>query len=274
MQTERKEFSLEYIEKEFDKLEKSIEAPVKIYVAGGYVMAYQELKAGTKDIDVIVETSNKAEILAKGLRAAGYRLLPNGTLTKEYQTLGAIAYENADGFRWEIFKKIVANKLALSPDMKTRSKMIWESGKLEVSILSNEDIFLMKGVTDRDRDVEDMSLLARSGVNYDSVFKECVSQSDRTGKLWEIGLHDKCEELEEKYGVRVPITKRLQRIAEEKMLTKRIIPVLRGGPKTEEELVQILKEKLRRSDVKAGIKILNKQSRIRISKRGKISLAS
>ena len=273
MEIERKEFSLEYIEKELDKLEKTIETPVKIYVAGGYVMAYQKLKAGTKDIDVIVETRDQAEILAKGLKATGYRLLPNGTLTKEYQTLGATAYENADGFRWEIFRNVVANKLALSPDMKTRSKIIRE-GKSQVSILSNEDIFLMKGMTDRDRDLEDMSLLARSGLNYDSVFKECVSQSDRTGKLWEIGLHDKCEELEEKYSVRAPITKKLQRIAEEKMLTKRITPVLRGGPKTEEELVEILKEKLKRSDIKAGIKILNKQSRIRISKRGKISLTS
>jgi hypothetical protein len=274
MEIERKEFSLEYIEKELDKLERTIETQVKIYVVGGYVMAYQKLKAGTKDIDVIVETSDKAEILAKGLRATGYHLLPNGTLTKEYQTLGATAYENADGFRWEIFNKIVANKLALSPDMKRRSKMIRQGRKLQVSILSNEDIFLMKGVTDRDRDLEDMSLLARSGVNYDTVFKECVSQSDRTGKLWEIGLHDKCEELEEKYGVGVPITKKLQRIAEEKMLTKKITPVLRGGPKTEEELVEILKEKLKHRDVKAGIKILNKQSRIRISKRGKISLVS
>lgn len=274
MQTERKEFSLEYIEKELDKLEKTIKTPVKVYVVGGYVMAYQKLRAGTKDLDVIVETRDKAEILAKGLGAAEYSLLPSGTLTKEYQALGATAYENADGFRWEIFKKIVANKLALSPDMKTRSKMIRQGRKLQVSILSNEDIFLMKGVTDRDRDLEDMSLLARAGVNYDSVFKECVSQSDRTGKLWEIGLHDKCEELEEKYDVRVPITKKLQRIAEEKMLTKRITPALRDGPKTEEELVEILKEKLKRGEVKAGIKILNKQSRIRISKSGKISLAS
>ncbi len=274
MQTERKEFSLEYIEKELDKLEKTIKPQVKIYVAGGYVMAYQKLKVGTKDIDVIVETRDQAEILADGFRAAGYHLLPNGTLPTEYQALGATSYENADGFRWEIFRKVVANKLALSPDMKTRSKVIRESGKLQVSILSNEDIFLMKGVTERDRDLEDMSLLARSGVNYESVFKECVSQSDRTGKLWEIGLHDKCEELEGKYGVRVPITKKLQRIAEEKMLTKRIIPVIRPGPKTEEELVEILKEKLKRSDIKAGLKILNKQSRIRISKRGKISLAS
>ncbi|MDH2900492.1 MAG: hypothetical protein PXY39_05930 [archaeon] len=275
MQTERrKQFSLEYIEKELDKLEKTIDPQVKIYVAGGYVMAYQELKAGTKDIDVIVETRYQAEILAKGLMATGYRLLPNGTLTKEYHALGATAYENADGFRWEIFKKVVANKLALSAGMKTRSKVIRKGDKLQVSILSNEDIFLMKGVTDRDRDLEDISLLARSGVNYESVFKECLSQSDRTGKLWEIGLHDKCEELEEKYGVRVPITKKLQKIAEEKMLTKRIVPVLRQGPKSEEELIQLLNEKLKSSDIKAGLKILKEQARIRISKRGKISLAS
>lgn len=270
----RKQFSLEYIEKELEKLEETIGSPVKIYAVGGYVMAYQKLKAGTKDIDVIVETSDRAKILAEGLKASGYRILLNGTLTMEYQALGAIACENADGFRWEIFNKIVANKLALSPDMKTRSKRIREGRKLQVSILSNEDIFLMKGITDRERDLEDMALLARSGVNYESVFKECVSQSDRTGKLWEIGLHDKCEELEENFGVRVPITKKLQRIAEEKMLTKRIIPVLRRGPKTEEELVEILKEKLKRSDIKAGLKILNRQSRIRISTTGKISLIS
>lgn len=37
-----------------------------------------------------------------------------------------------------------------------------------------------------------------------------MNQSDRTGKLWEMGLYDKCEELEEKYGVHVPITEKLK----------------------------------------------------------------
>jgi hypothetical protein len=95
-------------------------------------LAHQNLKVGTKDIDVIVESRSQQEVLAKGLRANEYEFLPIGTLAVEYQALGALTYENPDGFRWEIFRKNVANNLSLSTAMKVRSKAIKKGDKLSV----------------------------------------------------------------------------------------------------------------------------------------------
>lgn len=48
----RRNFNLEYIEKELEKLSFSLENEMTIYVAGGCAMAYYKLKEATKDIDV------------------------------------------------------------------------------------------------------------------------------------------------------------------------------------------------------------------------------
>ena len=156
--------------------------------------------------------------------------------------------------------------------MKSRARLAHNKAKLSLFELSKEDIFLMKGVTDRERDLDDMSLIARSGVDYKTVFEECLIQSEMTGRLWETGLYDKCTELEDKYGVNVPIARKLRRVAEEKMLVKRIIPLLEIGGKTRKELAIALKGKLKPRDIDAGLKILDKQGRIRVSKDGKITI--
>ncbi len=185
-------------------------------------MATNGLKAGTKDIDIVVENRAQLEMLITALQNSGYRSLPINSMTKDYQDLSARIYENDDGFRWDIFTKVVANKLALTKSIRSRSKLSRSKTKLSLSELSKEDIFLMKGVTDRDRDLDDMSLIARSGVDYKTVFEECIIQSDRSGKLWEMGLYEKCNELKEKYGINVPIARKLRKVAEEKMLVKQI----------------------------------------------------
>ena len=59
------EFNLEYIENELNKLEKALDNPLKIYVAGGFVMASNGLKAGTKDIDVVLENRTKLDTIVR-----------------------------------------------------------------------------------------------------------------------------------------------------------------------------------------------------------------
>ena len=103
--------------------------------------------------------------------------------------------------------------------MSRRANIIYSGRELIVFRLSNEDMFLMKGMTERDRDLEDMALIARSGINYDLVFEECKAQSDEDsrGNVWEASLYEKCEELRGKYGIDVPIRKKLMKISEEKI---------------------------------------------------------
>ena len=144
-------------------------------------------------------------------------------MSKPYNELSATAMENLEGFRWEIFVEYVAKKLALTNSIRLRTSKIFSGGKLTVSRLSNEDMFLMKSMTERDRDLEDMALIVRTGIDYKLVLNECMQQSekDQRGNIWEASLYEKCEELKEKYGVDVPIRKKLRKISENKMIKGR-----------------------------------------------------
>jgi hypothetical protein len=220
---DRRNFAQEYITKELERLDVVLSEELSIYLLGGAVMTIAGLKPGTKDVDVIVEDERVHDILVASLEKCGYHLLQPQHLSRPYNELSATAMENLEGFRWEIFVKYVTKKLALTNTIRLRAGKIFSGGKLTVSRLSNEDMFLMKGMTERDRDLEDMALIARTGIDYESVLNEYMQQSekDQKGNIWEASLYEKCEELMEKYGVDVPIRKKLRKISQDKIIKAR-----------------------------------------------------
>ena len=220
---DRRNFDREYVTKELRRLDGVLSEELSIYLLGGAVMTIAGLKPGTKDVDVIVEDERVHDILVASLEKCGYHLLQPQHLSRPYNELSATAMENLEGFRWEIFVEYVAKKLALTNSIRLRTTNIFSGEKLTVSRLSNEDMFLMKGMTERDRDLEDMALIARTGIDYKLVLNECVQQSekDQRGNIWEASLYEKCEELKEKYGIDVPIRKKLRKISENKMIKGR-----------------------------------------------------
>ena len=215
----RRNFDPEYIRKELVKLDMVLVEKLTIYILGGAVMAINDIKPGTKDIDVLVQDDRDHKKLVDSLEACGYFLLQSQGLSKPYLQLSATALENLDGFRWEIFIKYVAKKLQLTDKMKIRARMLYSGEKLAVFLLSNEDIFLLKGMTERDRDLEDMAILARHGLDYDAILDECIDQSnlDQRGNNWEASLVLKCDELKERYGIEIPFIKKLRKMSEKRM---------------------------------------------------------
>lgn len=246
---------------------------LSVYVLGGAVMAIEGLKDGTRDIDVLTEDKAAQEILVESLEKCYYYLLQPQDLSKAYQELSATSLENIDRFRWEIFIKYVGKKLALSGTMMSRAIKMYHGKMLTVYRLSKEDLFLLKGMTERDRDLEDMSLLAESGIDYDIVFDECKrqSESDNRGNIWEASLNEKLKELESSYGVRVPFRKALEKIAEEKMIGLNIVKVLQIESLDETEIYFKLPD-LEPDDIKDGLINLIKSERIEKTEDGKFNL--
>ena len=74
-------------------------------------------------------------------------------------------------------------------------------------------------MTERDRDLEDMVIFAKSGLKYDIILDECIDQSnrDQRGNNWEASLEAKCKELNQKYGIRVPFHSYSSTLAEWRM---------------------------------------------------------
>lgn len=215
----RKNFGVEYVNGQLGLVSEKLGGRTTLYVAGGTVMAVGGLKEGTKDIDVVVESTDDLTRLKKALATLSYSK-PNRTLKIAYQRMEAGAIlENKDGFRWDVFERVVAGKFHLSPGMKSRARDYEISNeKLAVKFLSMEDVFLMKSVTEREGDLEDMAKIAQGGIDWDTIVEECDWQSKKTGRIWENSVCESLKDLRAKYGVSSPVEKKICGSAEKKIL--------------------------------------------------------
>ena len=87
---------------------------------------------------------------------------------------------------------------------------------MNVWLISKEDIFLLKSVTQRDDDEDDLLVLARSGLNWEAILTECIAQS-RHDMVCEIDLYDKLDKLRTSYGLETPIGERILKKSQEQM---------------------------------------------------------
>jgi len=225
-------FNKRYMENELQKLEAALRMKIRIFITGGAAMAFYGLKEATKDIDVVVEKRSEFRTLVSALRALGYKR-PKGSVGVTYTKLRADAIlENTDGFRWDIFERVIARKLSLSQGMINRSRILYDRPTLHLGSLSKEDIFLLKSVTDRDLDLEDMRIVAESGINWNHVKIECQAQASRTGRIWEAALCEKLIELRERMKIAAPIEKTICEISDQRILENWIIRKVGTGINT------------------------------------------
>src|SRR4030067_3312454 len=175
--TKRRSFDKDYLQQEFDKTASKINQPVTLFLIGGGGLAFYGLKDATKDIDIIIDGQKELQTLTTALKSLNYKKPDSAVITRAYNKMRANEIlENADGFRWDIFVKKVCNALTFSNAMKTRAHEEWAKGKLKIQIASKEDIFLFKGITEREADLDDMRLLAESGLDWKTIKQECRSQ--------------------------------------------------------------------------------------------------
>ena len=158
----RVRFNSEYILQQMKAISNIIPTPVSIDLRGGGAMALYGLKEATKDMDVILSSTDELNMLIGALRQLRYVPIRIPDLSKEYRQMEATAIlENRDGFRWDIFINRVCDALVLSENIVSRTKKMFEEGNLSVHLFSKEDIFLFKGITERDLHLEEWLLWRR-----------------------------------------------------------------------------------------------------------------
>jgi hypothetical protein len=181
---------------------------------------------------VVVRNRAHFDILMKGLRDAGYE--EPHSVERPYRELASSAMMEKPGRpRWDIFVRVVCRALRLDDRMLGRAKFHARLGKLKLYLMAAEDIFLFKSITDREGDLEDAALLARKGlVDWDVVLEELKQQERRGGRLFCIDVLQTLEILEERYGIRPPILRRV----ESHCLRQGLLSALKGGPKSMKQL--------------------------------------
>jgi hypothetical protein len=203
---------------ELDKLASRITVPIRLTIIGGLGLINFGLKEATKDVDVIVQSSEGLSVVVDNLKALKYRAMEPSMISRPYKKMEASQIlENSEGFRWDIFLNQVCGALVLSEGMRSRTTPFYEKERLQARLASKEDLFLFKGITDREADLDDMRLLAESGLNWRIIEQECKNQSTSSGRLWENALLGNLIDLRKRYKIRSPIERTLQEVVEERL---------------------------------------------------------
>ncbi|UCE37549.1 MAG: nucleotidyltransferase [Thermoplasmata archaeon] len=263
----RRKFNLKYIENELKNIGKRIPKKVKVVLIGGANMMYRGLKAATKDVDLVIMDPNDLKLFSEALFDLGYFEVKH--LSKEYTNLGASSVmRNEDGFQYDIFYKQVCNALIITPRIIKRAEKFGQFKNLTVSLMSPEDVFLFKGITERSADLEDMRILVEQGLDWEIILDECQKQEGE--RIWEAFLHLKLEELQDKYRIRTPITGKLRQISEYRLLRDMITSFL-GDERTYKELSDYIQEKLHCSDswIRKHISTMLKEGLIQRKRHGR-----
>jgi hypothetical protein len=245
----RRSFNKGYILREFERIDARLGEELQVYLVGGGAMALRGLKEATKDVDVMVAGGEDAERLIEVLEDLGYERVqePGG----EYVEMGAsFILENQEGFRWDVFVARLMRKFMLSEGIRKRATSFGGYEKLKILVASNSDIFLFKSITEREGDLEDMGSLVRAGVDSEVLLREIEAQRKLLGtEIWITRLNEKLEELDERYGIALPIRKQIGEMAGEVYDKLEVFLLLKEREMTLEELeerVEMGDEKLER----------------------------
>ena len=188
-------------------LGRRLDRTVHAYLFGGANLLLQGLKKATKDFDIVLETRGDFSRLEDALAGMGFEPLAEERFTPGDKKLNPSGiYVSKDLPRFDLFTGVICNALSLTGEMKTRAKAM-AFGKLVLHLLSLEDVFLLKSITEREGDLEDMAAIARRGgsLDWDRILKTYLQEEKAMKKHLCFTMLDNMEALQEREGITIPI---------------------------------------------------------------------
>jgi len=165
-------FKRDQLERMLEDAGNTIKRPVSIYLIGGCAMSFRGLKDETKDIDMISLNQSDLNAISHALLSSGYH---QDTDLEEFYLSAIMVFTKGDG-RIDLFLREVCKRLILSDEMVKRATLHKKYGKLSVYLASNEDIFLFKSITDREKDIEDCIMLLNRALDKNIIIDEMERQ--------------------------------------------------------------------------------------------------
>lgn len=188
----------------FERLGSALEKRVTAWDIGGSPMVYRGLKAGTKDADLVVGTPEQRDVLIDLLTKRPFGYVVEGFLPG-YEGLEGKLLRKEGALGVDLFVETIMEGFRLSQGMKDRADGPHTFGKLLLYHCGNEDIFLLKSLTHRPDDDQDLLVLAGTGLDGDVLRAEAEAQKTRSGENWPWIIHQALEQVEQRTGVRLPI---------------------------------------------------------------------
>lgn len=200
-----------------------LKRPVSTYLLGGENMRLKGLKNSTKDCDMVVKDRSDFESVVGALTAMGYRAIAPAEHTVDGRLCPVDILKHPALPRVDIFTKRVMGGITLTDSMIESADHI-SFGNLDVGLLRNEHVFLLKAVAGRDGDIQDMAaIVRRSGqpdtynhhkFDWDMVLEEAIRQErDNPTKDVYRMLFDGLSYMDEQTGIKSPLMPRIKMLA-------------------------------------------------------------
>ena len=184
-----------------------LDSVVHSYLFGGANMLLRGLKKATKDLDIVVEGKEDFLRLKAALLEMKFRPLPKEFFTSSDRRLNPSGiYVSEDFPRLDLFTKVICNALLLTEEMKARVKAM-AFGKLVLHLLSLEDVFLLKSITEREGDLEDMVTIAKygGGLRWSEILGTYFEEEKLMKRHLCFTMLDNIELIKEREDIAVPI---------------------------------------------------------------------
>ena len=193
----------------------------------------------------MVTNNSSLEAVVEALKNLGYTSANESKLSEVGLEIEPSVFLNhPTRLRVDIFTTTVLRKLYLSNTMRGRARYeeFDGSNKLRLGILQNEDIFLLKCVTVREHDLQDMidmiDLLKTQNFNWNIVWDEIEKQDKDTGKILFVNILDNIDYLLSQGSGPVPFHKKLLI----KTIDERICNEIRNKSMYKDELISTMIE--------------------------------
>jgi len=155
----------------FRLISRNIKRNLECYAFGGTAMMFYGYKDETKDIDLLFEKDSDRDEFIKALEALGFsETTPqNIYIPEKLREKDVPRMFKRDDNRFDIFSKKIF-KTVISPRMKEDIFAMHEfkqKRNLKVKVLRKEHIVLLKAVTERKNDFDDIRAIVEKEKNFD-----------------------------------------------------------------------------------------------------------
>jgi len=161
----------------------------------------------------IISSREEVEEILKGL---GFEVFGP---EKRHARLGLDRVAVKGGHTLDIFAGRISYDFELSEGMWQRGRTTRLLGKAEIRYAAVEDIFSLKLIANRPRDIEDCVSLASAKMDFEAIYSEIPAQYTKAGtieeKIWITYLEEGIGKLEEDYRLQVTIADRVSELANE-----------------------------------------------------------
>lgn len=187
----------------FLRIAERLPKKIEVYAIGGTAMMFLGLKYNTLDVDLVFSNVEDRKIFKETAKLLDFKESSAEIVYGKKENtpeMVVIADVRLDLFLFKIVSSY------FSEQMQKRATQIHEfAGKLIIKIADPHDILIMKSVTSREKDFEDIvSIIKKGKINWDILVNEASEQVRLGNETAILGLGEKLERLSNRKVINVP----------------------------------------------------------------------